>query len=366
MAEQVYPGRNGAVDLIRAGALIGMCLLGVLYVVPEAECTGLDWVATEAVRVLFQFKVVLLFAFMLGWGVGAQMRRAKRARSSFTRPYLRRLAGLAVLGVLDVLLVTADDMLLLYALLGSAILPLRHLSARRLAQLAIVMLYVTLLLTGALAGLTYSGDVTLQETALGDSYPRSIPLRVGMWVHMLPMFLMFYAPLVFAAMLAGLAAYKSGLLASDGPGRARLMRLAPWFFVLGVLIPLAFPTEGGEPWVTFVGFLTFPVAASMGAAAYVAAALWLDRRGALPGFLAAPLAAAGRNSLTVYVLVGVLATWLFEAYGFGLEGALDNFAQVLVLFGIAVLAILLTQLLTFGRKHAPLERFLRGVTYGKW
>ena len=69
-----------------------------------------------------------LIDILFGWGFAAQLpRAAKRGMASgFTRRFLRRMGILGLIGAGHVLLLSEGDILLLYALIGLPLLPLRH------------------------------------------------------------------------------------------------------------------------------------------------------------------------------------------------------------------------------------------------
>lgn len=87
--------------------------------------------------------------------------------------------------------------------------------------------------------------------------------------------------------------------------------------------------------------------------------LGVDDRWQLPDLLVA----AGRNSLPIYVLQGVIAGFVFGGYGLGLFGELSFVALVPVGLAVAVLAILLVGLVAQRTGRGPLEAILRRITY---
>lgn len=94
----------------------------------------LDALATWFVAAAFTTKFSVLFSFLFGYGLTVQMRRAEERGTAFVPRYLRRLLGLALIGIAHALLLYVGDILVTYALLGvvlvAAPLPLR---SRRVA-----------------------------------------------------------------------------------------------------------------------------------------------------------------------------------------------------------------------------------------
>ena len=69
------PTRNTSVDLIRAAALIGICVVNLIFLGLPADAllqtplTAADRFAADLVQALFEGKFFLLFSFLFGWGI---------------------------------------------------------------------------------------------------------------------------------------------------------------------------------------------------------------------------------------------------------------------------------------------------------
>ncbi|MBL9047021.1 MAG: hypothetical protein JNK34_06875, partial [Tabrizicola sp.] len=98
--------RNTSVDLIRAASLIGICVVNLTFLGLPADTllqtpsALADRLAADLVQALFEGKFFLLFSFLFGWGIEVQLQSAGRAGADFVPRYLRRLAGLALIGCL--------------------------------------------------------------------------------------------------------------------------------------------------------------------------------------------------------------------------------------------------------------------------
>lgn len=92
-------------------ALIGICIVNVPFMALPLEAfftppTMLpDRIATFLVESFLQLKFFLLFSFIFGWGMAIQARSAQSKGQDFKPRYFRRMAGLALFGVLHAIFV---------------------------------------------------------------------------------------------------------------------------------------------------------------------------------------------------------------------------------------------------------------------
>jgi uncharacterized protein len=358
--------RNSSVDLIRAAALVGICVVNLpfhalpLDVLISGPSDPVDRRVAQAMSLLFEGKFFLLFSFLFGWGLEVQMTSAARAGASFRARYMRRLAGLMVLGVLHAILVFSGDILVIYALLGLCLWPLRNAEPARLLRVARWM--PALAIVGLLAiGFTLADPLALPAGSLGGSFAEATQARVQDWPATLAFLLLFQGPLAFGAFLCGLAAAKTGFFQPGSTGRLALARALPWLVLTAIPLNLWFAlAPQDESLMALGGLLVFAVAAPALSAVYLHVLLVLGDRWRMPDLLVL----AGQNSLTAYVLQGVIAGLIFGGYGLGLFGQLDR-AQLLPLAVIvALVAMALTGAMARLWGRAPLEMLLRRITYG--
>lgn len=360
--------RDTTVDTLRTAALIGICVVNLPFLALPPElamatpASGYDRFSAILVELLFQGKFFLLFSFVFGWGVEIQMQSAARAGTPFTGRYFRRLAALAVLGCLHAVLVFPGDILLIYALLGALLWPLRNRSPRHLLRIAGTMIAVELASLGVLAVLL-AGTVAMPASyALGGGFIEATLARLALWPETLGFLLLFQGPLAFGAFALGLAAAKTGFFQPGSTGRRRLARAMPWMLLVAIPANLFFalaPQDGGL--LELAGLLAFALGAPALSAVYLHLLLRLDAKVRLPALLVD----AGRNSLTAYVLQGLLAGLLFGSYGLGLFGAIGQTGLILLAVLVALAAMAGTGLMARYWGRAPLETLLRSVTYGE-
>ncbi|XVJ70381.1 MAG: hypothetical protein HEQ39_12590 [Rhizobacter sp.] len=147
--------RQDFADELRGFALMGIVLVnapflaisGLGYTEASVEATG-DRIAAFLTVALAQAKFYLLFAFLFGYSVSFLVRSGdagSRAR------FARRLLGLAALGALHAVWLFVGDILLLYALLGTALLVLHRWREVALIRAAVTLGVFWLALLGAVA-----------------------------------------------------------------------------------------------------------------------------------------------------------------------------------------------------------------------
>ncbi|WP_426175951.1 DUF418 domain-containing protein [Massilia sp. TWR1-2-2] len=116
--------RIEALDVVRGFALIGICLMNVEFFnratgtvgqgMP-AGLTGIDWLASLFVAYFVTGKFWTIFSMLFGMGFAVMLTRAESAGRGFFKPYLRRIAALAIFGLLHYIFLFAGDILFSYA-----------------------------------------------------------------------------------------------------------------------------------------------------------------------------------------------------------------------------------------------------------
>ena len=358
--------RTTAVDLIRLAALFGICVVNLPFLglptvaVLSPPAAGADRLAWLLVAALFQSKFFLLFSFLFGWGFAVQLGAAARAGADAAARIRRRLLGLGLLGALHAVFVFTGDILVLYAVLGAALWPLRDAPVRVLLGVAAAMVPLALGALGALAAaLGAVGEVP--EPALGAGLLEATRGRLLAWPSTFGFLLLFQGPLAFGAFACGHVAARTGFFEAHSAGRAGLRRAAPALLGGGLLLNLGaslVAASGGE--LAPLALLVNPVAAPMLSAGWLHLLLQLDGRVRLPRLLAL----AGQSSLTAYVVQGVLAGLIFGGHGLGAFGSLGPAALLPLSVAVALASVVLTGLLARRSGSGPLERLLRAFTRG--
>jgi uncharacterized protein len=365
--------RLPSVDLVRAFALLGICVVNLPWMGMEygdslaAPVGGVDQAARLFVATFLEAKSFPVFAFLLGWGLGGQWERGRF--EGFAPRHLRRCAALAVLGLLHGALVYTGDILLPYAILSLLAWPLLAATPRTLLRVALAMLALGVLFL-LLLGFTlrfFAGfaDDPMLLSRLGGTFAEATRQRMEDLPTDFFSAMLFNGPISLGALLAGVAAAKSRFLeAPDLLARTRALLPLPLVLVLGIgfAANLIYGTT-----MAFAGAespAAFPAFGAVGVGSPILAALWLVLLLRLASRWDAPgwLMAAGRNSLSAYVFQGVAAGWVFGSYGLGLFGHL-GFAGLLALaLGVWLASCLVAAACERLLGAGPLEHLLRAVT----
>jgi len=395
--------RIAALDVLRGFALLGVFIMNMpafshsLFAVPEVPPRLLDAVVAGLREMLFAGKFNLLFGLVFGVGFAIQMARlddaeAVRAarlgeaprRHRATQIYARRLAFLFFVGLVHAMLIWSGDVLLVYALVGFALLGLRRLGDRALYALIAACL-VFPALTEALRVAMVSRGFETVATFQYQQFQASNDLAYGSgsfldamretarvfdWSWRSPFGLFMYASFfvqMATGILVGFAVGRRGWPKhplADADSERRAPRAALLVAIgCGVIEVVAFGW-GGEAGLFASAFARTIGRASLAACyALVVVRIVRDHR-ELPRWLR-PLRDAGRMPLSNYLLQTALATFVFYGWGLGFWNSAGPAAEValaVVLF--AAIQLPLSHLWLKRFRYGPLEYLWRRFTYG--
>jgi uncharacterized protein len=391
-------------DVLRGFAILGILLVNMqlfnhpiqLVVVGE----GLwdrpqDRFALGLVHFFAEGKFYVLFSFLFGWGFSVLLERAEARGADAVRLYRRRIAVLAVIGALHVVLLWFGDILLVYALLGFLLPWFRRRPDRSLRRWIIGLLLAPVLLQAVLFGTVEVARATpdgfaamaAQEAeqvdwmrAMGES-----ALRVyseGSFGEMVVQRLTDYGFSFFGwFLLAGGGFYVLALfLVGLYVGRKRLLHEAPdrrarWTRILAVALPVGLAANllylwgpGETPPETSVrGFLAAVGLLAGGpslSAAYVAAIVLAMSRRRTGRWLVAHLAPVGRMALSNYLLQTLICTTIFYGYGLGFYGRTSPAAGLTLAVAIFAAQVVLSRIWLERYRFGPAEWAWRALTYG--
>ncbi len=371
-----------ALDVLRGAALLGIFIMNMpgfthsVFARPATLESGLDAVVAGLREALFAGKFNLLFGLLFGIGFTLQLARLERAGPGRApRIYARRLAGLLAIGLVHAVLIWPGDVLLVYALLGFALLALRHVNDRALMVLvAACLLYPTLgealrpwwisADLETLAAFDYSAFEVSNDLAFGHgSFAAAVAetARVFAWSYTTPLGLFSYAAFyvqmatgILVGVLAGRRRWLATLVA-----RPDLVRLAQGRALAVVIASAVFSVvPGGIALPQTVGRAALT-------AFYVLTVLRLLARPHITRWWR-PFAVAGRMPLTNYLMQTLLGSFIFYGWGLGLWGRAGPTLET----GLALLLFFAVQL-PFSAwwlsrfRHGPAEYLWRLLTYGR-
>jgi uncharacterized protein len=398
--------RIAALDVLRGFALLGIFIMNMpgfshsLFAAPTAPTSALDAFVAAMRDLFFAGKFNLLFGLVFGIGFAIQMTRlsaAERARAAqlgeTERPgrpvqiYLRRLAFLTVVALVHAMLLWSGDVLVVYALIGFALLALRRLDDRALALIVVACLLFPALAEALRPWLFRSGSETIAafqyqqlETSNNLAFGHGSFLdaaretaRVFAWSTSSPLGL--YSYLAFCVQMATgiVTGFIVGrrrwpaLLASAGPP-PRLLASALAVAVAGNAVATLGPDLIAEGTSNALAVFLTVLARTIGRAGlatfYALAVVRLVGAGPAPRWLR-PLELAGRMPLTNYLLQSLLGLFCFYGWGLGWWGRLGAASETALAIALFVFVQLPLSVAWLARhRTGPLEALWRWFTYG--
>lgn len=380
--------RIADVDALRGFALLGilqvniMAFASVFYGLPTGEpeqSFGFNDLVHVFISTIFEMKFYLLFSFLFGYSVTLQMQSAVRAGEAFVPRFLRRQAGLWVIGLLHAVLLFHGDILSTYAILGVVLLFWRNSADRTLIKSAVWLISMTAILWASLGVLQWMvGEVQdpaqdllnaqYAYTAYTGSFGSVIMQHINELKLMWLILLLIQAPCALAMFLLGFLAGKHQFLAQPDQYRPYLKPAIKAGLFIGLpaslITALTALLSTGTYWEIFglalslvtAPFLTFGIIALM-------LKFFGTERGL---FWRDALAPAGRMALSNYLLQSLICGFIFYGYGLALVDQTTAIGNVLI--GVLIFAFQLF-FSHWWMKHyyyGPLEWLLRALTIGRW
>jgi uncharacterized protein len=398
----VRPGqRILTIDILRGFAILGILLVNTalftrsvlnmaMRLTPPA--TPLDQVADWLIKFFAEGKFYSIFSFLFGLGMAIQFARAEEHNARFGPFWIRRMLVLLLFGLIHAFLIWPGDILILYSVLGIALLLWRKARPRTLLVWVVVFLVVPVLIYAALWGLTALGTMSVGEAemarlvdeqvagyrALGaqadhiyaaGSFPEVTAQRARDMVFMFSVW-PFMAFNVLAMMLLGLFAGRCGIF-EDIPGHLPLIRKVwLWGLIVGLIgngIYVIFGQQSNRAMPSLANMLS-TTGQTFGAPAlalfYMATLTLLAERAVWRARLA-PLANTGRMALSNYLLQSLVCTLLFYGYGFALYGRIGTAGGIVLTAAIFALQVVFSTWWLGRFRFGPMEWLWRTLTYGK-
>ncbi|MCG6118227.1 MAG: DUF418 domain-containing protein [Aquimonas sp.] len=381
--------RQETIDILRGLALVLILVVhcafdftGWGWTIPKEALPGLPLAALDgsvawALEFFLREKSRALFALMFGVAFALQLQRSQQLGEHFERVFARRMAVLAVIGLLHGHLLYGFDVLRLYVIAGLLLLLLWRLPGRALWAMIAFATTLGPFLFFAIArmlGMDLGGGMPdIAEIHAGHTSSSPLPLialnhQLAMGLY-LPVSLFGTVLPILGCFLLGLWLARTGWLQDALSHRADLLRLTQRGLLFGLLL------QGGS---TLLWWLMGPQASPahmvLAALMHFAAApvLALGYLGAVAVLATHPfwhaglrwLAPAGRMTLTNYLMQSVLAWLIFYGVGLGLYGRIGPAVAVPIALALALLQIGLSALWLRHHRLGPLEWLWRWAIRG--
>lgn len=391
-----------ALDALRGLAVIGIVLMNVyVFAMPQqaylnpmawGEGSWSDLVIWGVSFVFVEDKFRTMFAMLFGAGVFMILSRDGDGKLA---SHFRRMGVLFVIGLVHAVMLANNDILRGYAMAGLLLPIFIKLSERWLIAAAALLLAVHV--SGAFAimgGMSAYAEQVQQQplsdpavalfanqnygadpAAIAGSLARGqegLMERIPRRVDRIPAttgFIMASIPLNLAAMLIGIVLWKSGLLSAQWSiHRLRVLAMRAVFFSLPVLLLLMVMATMSEfaPLVMGVNglFLSEPFDLLLGVG-YAALAMAMFQSLRPNSALIWRLAAAGRLSLTNYLMTSLILAFLFASWGLGWFATIDRLqAMAIALIPIGLILIWSKPWLSHHR-YGPFEWVWRTASMGR-
>ncbi|MGW0197028.1 DUF418 domain-containing protein [Nonomuraea sp. NPDC003201] len=369
-------------DALRGFALLGILVVNIAFLASGYRMAGmaepafqspLDWTVRFTVTLLVENKFYLLFSFLFGYSFTLQVDSAARQGRPFGPMFLRRLAGLLLIGLAHAVLLFPGDILTTYAAVGLALLIFRKLRPKAAVVLAVMltaMLALGFVLLALLAtfGLDMGGTVadsaaeaTKADTALAASALQIISEHLRKLSLIIVFRVLFQGPAVLAACLIGLAVGKLGAMRDLSAHTGTLRKLQWTGFTVGLAGAFIYTTSAWHGtmhkfWGEAVDLVTAPLLAAAYAATFLRVLPYMPR-------IARALAAPGRMALSNYLAQSLICSLIFTGYGLALVDRVSPALEVLIALGVFVCQVFYSHWWLKRHRYGPVEWLLRFLTY---
>lgn len=137
--------RDAVLDILR-----GFALAGVLFIfcvsdigsAPGYANTFLDELIAWPKWILVENRMYTMLILIFGIGFYVQLEKAKRQEASLVPVFMRRIAGLLLIGFIHAIFLSTRDILMFYAIAGAALLLARNASGRQLIVFMVIVFIV--------------------------------------------------------------------------------------------------------------------------------------------------------------------------------------------------------------------------------
>jgi uncharacterized protein len=374
-----------SIDVLRGLSLFGIFLVNMFsfhspyfYYNPyEWWKTSQDLTAFAWIDVFVQASFYPLFAMMFGFGVAMQYEKARRLGGTFVWTGIRRFTFLLLLGLVHAFFIWPGDILFNYAVCGFFLLLFLRFSGRMLFIAGIVLLFLPAILLSLMLMLAASMDpynalywtdiasVSQSIAAYGSgSYAEITAQRVNDWmnVNIVDGGFLYQFMSILPFLFMGAGAYKLNVIEkwTTHPKKTTVTFLV--FFIAGLLLK-------GIPHVIDRNNIAYMyVQDSIGGpilAISYAALIVLMCTFEWPQKILKPFAAAGKMSLTNYLIQSVIGTLIFYHYGLGYYGQITVLTGIWVCVTVFAVQVIVSNLWLDRFKRGPMESVWRTVIYGK-
>lgn len=372
MSQSTTNPRLVDIDMLRGFSLLGVLLANLqsftypgIYLSPLTfvDHTPVDSAVEAFIRSFAEGSFYPLFATLFGVGFAMQMQKPEFTPDHFRR----RLLVLLGFGLLHAAFIWEGDILVSYALLGFALIPLHNRSTRTLLFTIFGCLIYSLAVFYAAfnaSGIPQNYLELVTTTYAQGSYLGATQLRL-MDLSAVLVEALLYFPHVLACFLLGLLIGRRGVVQTLSD-----VSLLRHILALSLSVGLPITTAHGVVMLTQPAIPAWLAAldTTLGSAAlgfaYAAMLLLLLQRPAWRQRLK-PLSFVGRTSLSNYLSQSFIFTSLYYGYGGGLYARVPLSVSVVLALALYTLQVFTSRWWLSQCAQGPMEALWRRLTYNE-
>ncbi|QTD43550.1 DUF418 domain-containing protein [Sporosarcina sp. Te-1] len=369
--------------MLRGFALLGIFIANMLtfhspyfYLEPHSWFnTPGDAETFKIINIFVEASFYPLFAMMFGYGMNLQYEKAIAAGKPYAPVMARRLGILLLFGLLHALFIWSGDILFTYALMGFIMIAAVRIPKRWIAPIAaVVYLIPTILISGGLylierlePGQMMDDyvdihNIELAITAYGHgTYWEAFAFRAGEWATFGLSSALLAPFMILPLIMLGAAMSKMKLFERAAELKGRIAIVTVIALVAGIVIK---STPYLDKPALHYDMIQQLIGGPILAIGYGGVILLLCQASLFRSIFR-PVSKAGRMSLTTYLTQSIVATLLFNSYGFGLYGKVDLATGTWIAVGIFALQVIFAELWFMKFRMGPFEWIWRKGTYGK-
>ncbi len=386
--------RMVSLDVLRGFALLGILTMNIgLFSMPAATyfaptvysslagSNGWVWGITH---VLADMKFMAIFSMLFGAGIVLMSQRFESRGLSAKGLHYRRMAWLALFGILHAHLLWHGDILFWYGVCGMVVYLFRNLSPKWLIVWGLIGISVTsAIMIGSGLSAAYwpsemleyviadlkpsagaiANEVAFYQSGWLDQMQKRVPKALELETATLITWAFWR---ISGLMLLGMAFFKLGVLSG---ARSKVFYATSVCLALAVGIPVIlygihynFAIDWEAPQFFFIGTQFNYWASVLVSIGWLSLVMLLCQSDSLR-LLKDALAAVGRTAFSNYILQTIICTTIFYGHGLGLFGLISRTGQATIVIVIWAFQIALSTLWLRRYRYGPLEWLWRSLSY---
>ncbi len=383
-----------SIDVLRGVAVLGILIMniqtfsmiGAAYINPTAygDLTGINkwvWIISH---LFVRAKFMSIFSILFGAGVILFTDRALEKGRKASAFHYRRMLWLLVFGMIHAYLIWYGDILVAYSLCGMLVFLFRKMSPKKLVIFGSLFFIIPVIFSLA-SGLSIqywpeesynqnmqswlpdAEKISHDMAAMQGNWMEQMDVRISSAIF-LQTFLFFWRTFwrITSMMLLGMALYKWGVLAAQ-----RSNQFYTKMILIGLIAGYAISATGvyqnfQHNWIMdysmFIGSQFNYIGSVLVALGYIGIIMLISKSAQFIKFNKL-FASVGKMAFTNYILMSLIAMFIFYGNGLGLYGQVEHQFQILIVIAIWIIILILSPLWLKKFQYGPLEWLWRVLSY---